>query len=77
MYICACGGNLLPKTSHLEWPCSLVGKEICDFLAGVDNPILELVLYPYVGMHWRECANIHFTKDETLDDRGNIIFTFS
>ena len=71
-------GQLFTKTSQSEWPCIPVDKEICDLLDGVEDPILlELVLYPYVGMDWRGCENIHFTEDEPLDDRGNIIFIFS
>ena len=71
-------GQLFPKTGQLDWPCSLVNREVYDLLVEVDHPIvLELVLYPYVGMDWRACANIHFTKDEPSNDRGNIMFIFS
>lgn len=55
----------------------MVDKEVYDLLDGVEHPItLELVLYLYVGMDWRGCANIHFTKDEPTNDRGNIMFIF-
>ena len=42
---CMCmWGQLLPKTSHLEWPYSLVDREVYDLLVGVDHPVvLELV----------------------------------
>ena len=71
-------GQWFPKMGQLEWPCSLVGNEVYDLLARVDHHVvLELVLYPYAGMDWGGCANIHFTKDEPLNDRGNIMFIFS
>ena len=69
--------KLFPKMGQLEWPCSLVGREVYDFLAIVDHPVvLEILLYLYVGMDCRACANIHFTKDEPPDDRDNIMFIF-
>jgi hypothetical protein len=38
--------------------------------------IFDLVQYPYAGMDWRGFVNIHFTKDEPPDDKGNIIVMF-
>ena len=59
------------------WPCSVVVKGICDFLALEDDrDVLNLVLYPYAGMDSIGCENIQFTEDEPPDDRGNIIFKF-
>ena len=52
-------GKLFPERDQLEWSCSVVKKDICDFLASEDDhDILDLVLYPYVGMDWKGCANI-------------------
>ena len=54
-----------------------MGKDICNFLAlEDDHDDLNLVLYSYVGMDWRGCANIQFTRDEPPDSRGNIIVMF-
>jgi hypothetical protein len=54
----------------------LVGKEIYDFLEGVDDLVVELVLFLYVGMDWRGCVNINFTKGKPGDDKDNIISIF-
>ena len=77
MHVCTCGGKLFPKLDQSEWPCSPFGKEIRDILVRVDDLVLEVLLYSYVGMDWRGCVNIHFTVEEPTDDRGNIIFIFS
>lgn len=75
--MCAHVGKLLPKWGQSEWLCSAVEKEVCDFFdLEDDHDVLDLVLYPYMGMDWRGCVNIHFTKDEPRDDRGNIISMF-
>jgi hypothetical protein len=69
--------ELLPKKGQLEWSCSAVGKYVCNLLALEDDQdFLDLVLYPYIGMDWRGCAKLKFTKDEPPDDRGNIILMF-
>ena len=58
------------------------------FLATISHDALELldnvdemhsfvmVPFPCAGLDWRGCANILFTDDETLDDRGNITILF-
>ena len=52
-------GELFPKRGQSEWSCSLVDKDVCDLLASEDDcDVLDLVLYPYMGMDWRGCANI-------------------
>ena len=66
-------GKLFSKRGPPKWPCILVNREICDFLAKEDNIILDLV---YVGMDWRGFPNILFTIVEPLDERGNIIIMF-
>jgi hypothetical protein len=43
-------GKLFPKSGPLEWPCTLVHREVCDFLARKENPILDVVQYADVGM---------------------------
>ena len=53
-------GYLFPKSRHSEWMCSSPSQEICDFLVGEDDAILDLVHYPYVEMDFRECNNIIF-----------------
>ena len=64
-------GKLLPKRGQSEWSCSAVGKEVCDLLALDDDPdVLDLVLYPYIGMDWIGCAKIQFIEDERPDDKG-------
>ena len=70
-------GKLLLKMGQSEWPCSLVGKEIYDFLEGVDDLVVELVLFLYVGMDWRGCVNINFTKDTPCLSLSFHIFIFS
>ena len=51
--------KLFPKRVQSEWPCSAVGKDVCDMLSSEDDlDVLDLVLYPYAGMDWRGCANI-------------------
>jgi len=69
-------GKLFPKRSQPGCLCTLIDREICDFLAQEENFVLNVVQYPYVGMDWRGCANILFTTDEPLDDRGNIFIMF-
>ena len=70
-------GELFPKRGQLRWSCSAVSKDVYDLLALEDDcDVLILVLYPYVGMNWRGCENIQFTKDKPPDDRGNIILMF-
>ena len=67
-------GKLFPKRGQLGWSCSVVGKDVCDLLVSKDDyDVLDLVLYPYMGMDCRGCANIQFTEAEPLDDRDNII----
>ena len=52
-------GKLFPKRGQLEWLCSAVDKDVCDFLASEDErDVLDLVLYPYAGMDWSGCMNI-------------------
>ena len=70
-------GQLFPKRSHSNWSCTTVGKDVCDLLDLEDDcDVLDLVLYPYIGMDWRGCVNIQFTKDDPSDDRGYIILMF-
>jgi hypothetical protein len=69
-------GVVVSQEGPAEWLCTLVGREICDFLAGEDNHVLDLVQYPYMGMDWRGCPNILFTIDEPTYERGNIIIMF-
>ena len=69
--------KVFPKRGQLEWLCSVVDKDNCDFLASKDDhDVLDLVLYPYVGMDQRGYMNIQFTEDQPPDDRGNIIVMF-
>ena len=42
------------------------------FLARISHDPLNMVPCHYAGLDWRGCANILFTDDEPLDDRGNI-----
>ena len=72
MHVCTSASNCFPRRGQLEWLCSAINKDICDFMALED----DLVLYLYVGMDWRGCANIQFNGDEPFDDRGNIIVMF-
>ena len=70
--------QLLPKTGQSEWPHSPVDREVYDLLDEANHVVVfELVLYPFMWMDWRGCENIHFTEDETPDDRSNIMFIFS
>ena len=70
-------GEIVPKRDQLEWPCSVVKKDIYDLLDSKDEcDFLDLVLYLYVGMDWRGCVNIQFTKDEPPNGRGVIIVMF-
>jgi hypothetical protein len=57
--VCMCmWGKLIPKKGQLEFPISLVGRDVCDLLASEDNHVLDIVQYLYVGMDWRGCPNI-------------------
>jgi hypothetical protein len=67
---------LFPKKGQLEFPITPVGRDVCDLLAREDNPVLDIVQYPYMGMDWRGCPNILFTTVEPPDERGNIIIMF-
>ena len=70
-------GEFFPNRVQSECSCSVVNKDICDFLVVEDDlDVLDIVLYPYTGMDWSGCTNIHFTKDEPPNDRGNIILMF-
>ena len=61
----------------MEWLCSAVNKDICNFLvAEDDHDVLDLILYLYAGMDLRGCVNIHFIEDKPPDDRGNIMLMF-
>ena len=52
-------GKLLSKRGQSKWPCSVVGKHVCDLLVLEDDrDVLDLVIYPYAKMDWRGCANI-------------------
>lgn len=69
-------GKLLPKKVQPKFPCTSFGREICDFLVGEDDTIIDIIQYPYADLDWRECQNILFTQDEQRDDRATIILMF-
>jgi len=54
-----------------------ISHDALDLLASVDgmHPFI-MVPCPYAISDWRGCANILFTYDEPLDDRGNITILF-
>jgi hypothetical protein len=69
-------GKLFLKRIQPGWSCTLIDREIYDFLGQEENFVLNVVQYLYVGMDWRGRPNILFTTDEPLDDRGNIFIMF-
>ena len=50
--------------------------DVIEMLGREDPPRLDMILYPYVSLDWRGCANILFTQDEPMDDIGefNVMF---
>jgi hypothetical protein len=71
---CMCmWGKSFPKIDTPDWPCTPVGREVCDFLVGEENIVLYVVQYLYTGMYWRGYPNILFTTIEPFDERDNII----
>ena len=69
-------GQMMPKRGETMFPYRIL-HDTLDLLASVDelHPFI-MVPCPYAGLDWRGCANILFTYDEPLDDRGNITFLF-
>ena len=69
-------GQMMPKRGETMFPAK-ISHDALDLLASVDelHPFI-MVPCPYAGLDWRGCANILFTNDEPLDDRGNIIVLF-
>ena len=65
----------MPKRDETLFP-TRTSQDALEFLANVDEHPFVMVPCPYAGLDWRGCANILFTVDEPLDDRGNIIVLF-
>ena len=53
-----------------------ISDDALELIASVDMHPFIMVPCPYAGLDWRGCANILFTDDDMLDDRGNIIVLF-
>ena len=67
--------QMMPKRGKSDFS-TRISHDSLDFLFSVDDHAFVLVACPYVGLDWRGCANILFTVDEPLDDRGNISVLF-
>ena len=52
-----------------------ISHDALELLASVDDHPF-VVPYPYACLDWPGCANILFTYDESVDDRGNSIVLF-
>ena len=61
----------MPKRGEIVFPAR-ISNDALELLANVDENPFIMVPYPYEGLDWQGCANILFTADEPLDDRGNI-----
>ena len=69
-------GQMMPKRGDTMFPVR-ISHDSLDLLASVGglHPFI-MVPCPYAGLDWQGCANILFTDDEPLDDRGNITILF-
>ena len=67
--------QMIPKRGESEFSARIL-HDALELLASVDEHPFVLVPYPYADLDWRGCANILFTDDEPLDDRGHISVFF-
>ena len=65
----------MPKSGESEFS-KRISHDALELLASVDEHPFIMVPCPYASLDWRGCANIIFTDDELLDDRGNITVLF-
>ena len=68
-------GHMMPKRGESKFSVRIL-YDALELLASVDEHPFILVPCPYAGLDLRGCANILFTDDEPLDDRGNITVLF-
>jgi hypothetical protein len=69
-------GKLLSNRGQSELSCTPVDREVCDFLDGENNLVLNLLQYSYLRTDQRGCPNILFTTTKPLYERYNIIIMF-
>ena len=69
-------GQMMPNRAETVFPTK-ISHDSLELIASVNelHPFI-MVPCPYARLDWRGCANIIFTTDEPLDDRGNITVLF-
>ena len=68
-------GQMMPKRDE-SYFSTRISHDVLKLLSSVDDHAFVLVTCPYAGLDWRGCANILFTVDEPLYERGNISVFF-